>query len=315
MRTNRHHHLAWPCAPPPAAQLVASQLAAGHAAFYVVLLAAQRLQLPLGVTTAKGLGLRLMPSLFGAAAVAGGSIASVAASDAIHVAAPHTTSRLDECPASGVAVTGVGLYSLLSGGRLWANSPSCLRSLGAFAQARRGSLPASANYATSAQREAIQRLGHRYGCHTCGIRGGGMWAWLAQQEAVRFNADHMPPLWDARRANAALWRRVLRRPVVQRFYPQCVTCSNKQGALLAALDAKRHVPRAARAVVHAPPLFAASSCVGALVVTIVLAAENGVGSAALLLEASSLLPQACARHCRLAVGDARRRLDRRQEGR
>ena len=134
--------------------------------------------------------------------------------------------------------------------------------------------------------------------------------WLSRQEAVRFNADHMQPLWDTHRANAALWRRVLGRPVVQRFYPQCVTCSNKQGALLAALDAKRYVPRAARAVFHAPPLFAASSLVGAFLVTIVLASENGVRSASMFLEATSLVKPLCVQHCRLAIVDARRGLER-----
>ena len=43
-------------------------------------------------------------------------------------------------------------------------------------------------------------------------------------------ADHMPPVKYVLQRNQALWRRVTRTPVAQRFYPQCSACSLVQSA-------------------------------------------------------------------------------------
>lgn len=115
------------------------------------------------------------------------------------------------------------LVYLCLGGRFWAVAPSSFTTVGSFA---RGSLPATENYATTNQRQRIERLGRLFGCHTCGTRR------LWQRQAVRFNADHMPPKSVATKLEATRWYRLLRKNVVFRFYPQCVSCSDKQGTLL-----------------------------------------------------------------------------------
>ena len=111
------------------------------------------------------------------------------------------------------------------GGRFWSISPSSFTNLGSFA---RVSLPATDAYATEAQRSMIETLGRRFGCHTCGSH-----MFLSKSSPVLFHADHMPPRSVAKQINSRWYRKLLRlAPIKQRFYPQCVTCSNKQGKLL-----------------------------------------------------------------------------------
>ena len=171
-------------------------------------------------------GVRLVPSLLGACTIGAASVASVVVGEAVagaiddnqHLRRPHSH-------ASVTAVLGAACF-LGFGGRFWRLSPSGLADLGALANTARGSLPATLAYATKAEREAMQVLGRRFGCHSCGARP-------LFGSTVKYIADHQPPLATVKLANAAIWRRVLGLQVTQRFYPQCVTCSGKQATLLA----------------------------------------------------------------------------------
>ncbi len=126
-----------------------------------------------------------------------------------------------------VCVVGILAYKGL-GGRMWSVSPSSITNLGSFARTT-FSLPATTQYATKTERQAIERLGRVFGCHTCGSRellsGAGT-------EGVKFIADHMPPQAVVKQMNRRWHRRILGIKVQQRFYPQCVSCSNKQGGIL-----------------------------------------------------------------------------------
>ena len=108
--------------------------------------------------------------------------------------------------ASSVLLGGACFLAL--GGRFWALSPSSLSTLGAFANTKKGSLPATLAYATAAKRSEIQELGRRFGCHTCGARPWPLWG----RAQLRYNADHMPPLAEVKVMNQELWRRVLSAP-------------------------------------------------------------------------------------------------------
>ena len=72
------------------------------------------------------------------------------------------------------------------------------------------SIPAQLGRPTASQRREINRIGDKYGCHTCGTqesgRASGNWA-----------GDHQPVT------------RFLRPGEQQRFYPHCAQCSAKQG--------------------------------------------------------------------------------------
>lgn len=114
------------------------------------------------------------------------------------------------------------------GGRFWAIAPSSYTHLGSFARA---SLPATENYASPVQRAKLERLGRLWGCHTCGSRR--LFSFKSNS-AARFVGDHMPPKAVAEQMNKSWSRWLLRRgrPVSFRFYPQCVSCSSKQGSIL-----------------------------------------------------------------------------------
>jgi hypothetical protein len=141
-----------------------------------------------------------------------------------------------------VRVCAVGLlaFKVLLGGRFWAISPSSYTHLGSFARPRLGSLPATENYASTAQREVIQKLGKRFGCHTCGTRGrmggvpviGRLFKASSACKTVEFVGDHMPPKSVADQLNQRFYRRLLNMKVSFRFYPQCTVCSDRQGSLL-----------------------------------------------------------------------------------
>jgi hypothetical protein len=124
-----------------------------------------------------------------------------------------------------VCMVGMLTFRVL-GGRFWAVAPSSYTHLGSYA---RGSLPATANYATPFQRGKIERMGRIFGCHTCGSRR--LWQRI---DTHQFVGDHMPPKSVADQMNRAVWRRMTGRKVSFRFYPQCVVCSSKQGSLLSA---------------------------------------------------------------------------------
>mmetsp|Transcript_10276 Transcript_10276/g.14367 ORF Transcript_10276/g.14367 Transcript_10276/m.14367 type:complete len:168 (+) Transcript_10276:834-1337(+) len=50
--------------------------------------------------------------------------------------------------------------------------------------------------------------------------------------AAKFHGDHMPPQAVTKQMNNRWFRQIIGRKVKQRFYPQCVPCSNKQGSIL-----------------------------------------------------------------------------------
>lgn len=66
---------------------------------------------------------------------------------------------------------------------------------------------------TAREREEINRIGHRYGCHTCGSRDPGTSSGnfiLDHQRASRLNSPDQPQL----------------------LFPQCLSCSARQGGLI-----------------------------------------------------------------------------------
>ncbi len=113
-------------------------------------------------------------------------------------------------------VSGVLVFRAL-GGRFERVLPSNLMRPGAFAA---DWIPAlkEADYATAREREVIQKLGKKHGCHSCGTRGG-----------EKFIADHQPPskLIGNHQSTPSVPNSLM-----QRFYPQCKQCSAKQGGLL-----------------------------------------------------------------------------------
>lgn len=128
-----------------------------------------------------------------------------AAADVGRVATQHATAAL-QTPA-GVSAAAALVQFWVLGGRGWRLAPSCLRHPGAFS---RTSVPAKgAGYASEAQRAVLKEMGQRHGCHTCGTR-----------RAALYHGDHMPPNHLAKPGQT------------QRFYPQCVTCSNMQGGTM-----------------------------------------------------------------------------------
>ena len=170
------------------------QLAGGASVFSATLGLSQLAQHQAGITAGKRiLGCRALPSALGACSVALGSVLSVRAVELSRPSASGRNSLLGALPA---ALLGVSLYFVAAGGKLWAISPSCVASLGSFSRTAQGSLDASLRYATLSERETIQHLGRKFGCHTCG-------AWFRRL----FHADHMPPVSEVTRANARFWRR------------------------------------------------------------------------------------------------------------
>ena len=114
-----------------------------------------------------------------------------------------------------LAVAGLMGFRFL-GARFSAVAPSDFRHPGAFASVR-DSLPAKSSYASATERDAIDTIGRRVGCHTCGVRH------------ARFHADHMPPNAVVKRARASLWYRLPFMSIPkQRFFPQCHQCSARQ---------------------------------------------------------------------------------------
>ncbi|MQB01887.1 MAG: hypothetical protein GEU78_16680, partial [Actinobacteria bacterium] len=69
---------------------------------------------------------------------------------------------------------------------------------------------------SAAERAAIDDLGYRFGCHTCGTISPGT-------KSGHFIPDHMP-------VSALNWENA-----AQRLYPQCLACSREQGLAVARL--------------------------------------------------------------------------------
>lgn len=107
---------------------------------------------------------------------------------------------------------GVAAFLLL-GGRTLSFTPSSIIAVGAFG---RSCLNGNVKYAILSQRKKIANLGRRFGCHTCGKRGGS------------FVADHQPPLEVIKNRS---WLLSLVHPKYK-YYPQCHGCSSKQASVL-----------------------------------------------------------------------------------
>ena len=113
----------------------------------------------------------------------------------------------------------------LLGGRFWAIAPSSYTNLGSF---KRWSIPCGSKYASSTERALIERMGRKWGCHTCGSR-----MLFGRVGKHKFVGDHMPPKSVAEAMNNTWIRRwgILKK-VQYRFYPQCFNCSQTQGSIL-----------------------------------------------------------------------------------
>ena len=80
---------------------------------------------------------------------------------------------------------GLGIFCLLERKLFETTLPSNLLNIGVFAR-KNGSILATSDVATEAQRKLIQQFGNRFGCHHCGNRQ--MFA-----RVKTFIADHQPP--------------------------------------------------------------------------------------------------------------------------
>lgn len=169
---------------------------------------------------------RLSSSVLGFASVTAASFgASLLALKTIHLTQdylPHSKLRLSYSGSDVLlpAVAGVVVFRAL-GGRFANVLPSHLARPGAFAveyiPAQRGS-----KYANPTEKELVKSMGRRHGCHSCG-----------RKRSVVFVADHQPPskLLGNHRNGTSMPSEVDH--LIQRFYPQCVRCSQQQGAVLA----------------------------------------------------------------------------------
>ncbi len=195
----------------------------GGATFPLVLGVAQAAVFgPLRVTCRRG----LLASLLGGASVClAGCAASLAAAnsslwtESLRVSGERdnrTLSRVVRLTPLDLLVSTVSSAVIFRalGGRFSSVLPSSLVRPGAFA---RECLPSKGpEYATHGQKNLIQTLGRKYGCHSCGRR------WLTQ-----FVADHQPP------------SNTLKNSLTQQyFYPQCPKCSNVQGAFVGGNSSK-----------------------------------------------------------------------------
>lgn len=133
------------------------------------------------------------------------------------------------------ALLGVALFKAM-GGRFRSVMPSDLARVGAIA---RESLPAAGvEYASEANRLELTRFFRRDGCHHCGKRRGSL------------IGDHMPPNKHVKEGIGAMQRSLYKAykvpyvrqaaealniptgPPRQRYYPQCVSCSQKQSSAI-----------------------------------------------------------------------------------
>lgn len=114
---------------------------------------------------------------------------------------------------------GVVLFKLF-GGQYSRVLPSNLMRPGAFGVGWIPSLNGSVR-ATLKERQVVNFLGRKHGCHTCGER-----------QKLTYIADHQPPSKLLGKHQSGTRQNDVN-PLLQRLYPQCPTCSNAQGGLLA----------------------------------------------------------------------------------
>lgn len=200
-----------------------AQTLTGGGAFVAVLALSQVFQgAVLRVSCSSPMGL---PTVFGFVTVAAASVASLQVADSVARTEDKSRPAPQRRPSNGemgdaslgASSFGLILYRAL-GGRFSSVAPSVLHMPGSFSRLS-ASLPATLEYASQEKRQALAALGKYFGCHTCGTRA-----------PTTYIADHMPPLKTVKLANAALWRKVLRQTVSQRFYPQCQDCSTLQSS-------------------------------------------------------------------------------------
>jgi len=142
-----------------------------------------------------------------------------------------TDKRIVELPFTmhQIQVCCLGILAFkLMGGRFWSIAPSSFTAPGSFAQFKSGCIPAkSTSYATPSQKELLNQMGQKYGCHTCGTRNKSFW------QRGFFVADHMPPNSVVISRAASNKRFLFASPNDQQFFfPQCRDCSGIQGGLL-----------------------------------------------------------------------------------
>jgi hypothetical protein len=149
----------------------------------------------------------------------------------------------------------VGLLAFkLLGGRFWGISPSSYTQVGSF---KRWSIPCTEEYATTSQRAMIEKMGARWGCHTCGSR-----MMLQRTGSFKFVGDHMPPKSVAEKMNQTWMRQWgLLKEVQFRFYPQCVNCSQIQGSILSKVS--KGLQSSTQKSVFLPSVWQASKLRGA----------------------------------------------------
>jgi hypothetical protein len=127
--------------------------------------------------------------------------------------------------------------------------PSSVIKIGVFANTSLSeyrSVPSSSERATQSERNKIQVLGKKYGCHHCGSK--------MIFSPGPFICDHMPPTKQAEKMNKAWWRRLLGMKVAQRLWPQCQSCFLMQGSAVAANIHKRAYFNRLRLVHFVPAL-------------------------------------------------------------
>lgn len=102
------------------------------------------------------------------------------------------------------AYLGLGVFSLLEKKSFLTALPSSVIALGVHAQQsplfQKGAVLSTSKVATPTQRQMIQILGNRHGCHQCGSR-----QFFSAKKG--FIADHMPPTNFVERLNDVWWRK------------------------------------------------------------------------------------------------------------
>ncbi len=102
-------------------------------------------------------------------------------------------------------LVGLGVFALLERGFFRTALPSSVIAPGVFANAltmTRRSVIATSAIATDSQRQKIQILGKRFGCHQCGSR-----QFFSRRG---FIADHMPPTKLALEMSQSWWRKLFK---------------------------------------------------------------------------------------------------------
>ena len=144
---------------------------------------------------------------------------------------PHHERKEAWLHAARICIIGILTYKTIFRSNFMSLSPSSYTARGSFATkgipiGSGGGTSSSFNYASKSQRDALHKIGTRFGCHTCGTR------LLFDRTSSKFHGDHIPPISVAKQINNRWYNRILGRTVAQRFYPQCTSCSSKQGGLL-----------------------------------------------------------------------------------